>query len=107
MKACHVIPSQYINVGTLINKRNSLIETSVGVRSKSLSEKPNIMFIQERKKKVGPIKYKNTSSNKVHDGNKSKKNEKKRNSEIKKIDPGNPKNIKIFNKTNKNNFGHR
>jgi hypothetical protein len=38
-------------------------------------------------------------------GNKSKKNEKKRNSETKNIDPGNPKNIKLLSKVIRNSFG--
>jgi hypothetical protein len=83
------------------------VDTSTGIPNKSLSEKPNIIFIHERKKKVGPIKYKNTSKNRVHSGNRSKKNEKKRNSDTKKIDPGNPKNMSILSKTKRNNFGHK
>jgi hypothetical protein len=43
----------------------------------------------------------------VHSGNKSKKKEKKRISETKKIDPGKPRNMSIFNKTNKNSLGHK
>ena len=70
-------------------------------------ENPNIIFIQDRKKKVGPSKYKKISKNNVQSGKRSKKKEKNRISEIKKIDPGKPKNIKILSKTNKNNFGHK
>lgn len=40
-------------------------------------------------------------------GNKSKKNEKNKNSEIKKIEPGNPKNIRQFNSIARNSFGHK
>lgn len=40
-------------------------------------------------------------------GNKSNEKLKKRNSAIKKIDPGNPKKIKEFNKITKNNLGHK
>ena len=40
-------------------------------------------------------------------GNRSTKKEKKRNSETKNIEPGNPKNIKVFSNEHKNNFGHR
>jgi hypothetical protein len=40
-------------------------------------------------------------------GNKSKKKLKKRNSAIKKIEPGNPKKIKQFIKLNKNSLGQR
>lgn len=69
-------------------------------------ENPNIKFIQDLKKNVGPNKYKNTRRNKARSGNKSKKNEKKRNSAIKNIDPGNPKNTNEFSSIAKNNFGH-
>jgi hypothetical protein len=65
------------------------------------------MFIQDLKKKVGPNKYKKTSKNKVHKGNKSKKKEKKSISETKKIDPGNPKKMRIFNNTKRNSLGHK
>jgi hypothetical protein len=64
------------------------------------------MFIQDLKKKVGPNKYRKFSKNKDNKGNKSKKNVKNKNSDTKKIEPGKPKNIKVFNKTAKNNFGH-
>ena len=40
-------------------------------------------------------------------GKKSKKNEKKRNSAIKNIDPGKPKKTKVFNSIIRNNFGHK
>ena len=56
---------------------------------------------------MGPIRYKNTSKNKASNGNRSKKNEKNKNSDIKKIEPGNPKKIKEFNKIAKNSFGHK
>ena len=65
------------------------------------------MFIHALKKNVGPNKYKNTNKKRAQSGNKSKKKEKKRISETKKIEPGKPKNIKILSKTNKNSFGHR
>jgi hypothetical protein len=52
------------------------------------------------------MKYKNTIKKRAHKGNKSKKNEKNSISEIKNIDPGKPKNINIFNSTNKNSLGH-
>lgn len=35
------------------------------------------------------------------------KKEKNKNSETKKIEPGNPRNIKVFNKAHKNNLGHK
>jgi hypothetical protein len=69
-------------------------------------ENPNITFIQERKKKVGPSKYKKTRRNIDKRGNRSKKKLKKRNSDTKNIDPGNPKKIKLFNKVIKKSFGH-
>lgn len=40
-------------------------------------------------------------------GNKSKKKLKNKNSAIKKIDPGNPKNIKQFTKLIKKSLGHK
>ena len=90
-----------------INKMNSRVETSAGKIFVNFSENPNIMFIHERKKKVGPKRYKNINKNKVHRGNKSKKKEKNNISETKKIEPGNPKNINTFNKTNRKSLGHR
>ena len=92
----------------MLKKRiNSRVDTSAGKVLKSLSEKPNIIFIHDLKKKVGPSKYKKTTRNRVHNGNRSKKNEKNKISETKKIEPGNPKKISIFSKTNKNSFGQR
>ena len=43
----------------------------------------------------------------VKSGKRSKKKLKNRNSETKKIEPGNPKKIKLFNKVIRNNFGHK
>lgn len=40
-------------------------------------------------------------------GNKSNKKEKNKNSDIKKIEPGNPKKIIKFINININNFGHK
>ena len=40
-------------------------------------------------------------------GNKSKKKLKNKNSATKKIEPGKPKKIKVFNSIARNNFGHR
>lgn len=71
----------------------------------NLPEKPNIIFIQDLKKNVGPKRYRKNSKKIAPNGNKSRKNEKKRISEIKKIDPGKPKKIRIFSKVTKNNFG--
>jgi hypothetical protein len=62
-------------------------------------------FIQDLKKKVGPIRYKNNIKKREHSGNKSKKNEKNNISEIKNIEPGKPRNIKMFSKTSKNSLG--
>jgi len=55
---------------------------------------------------VGPIKYKNNKRNIVANGNKSKKKEKKRISEIKNIEPGNPRKTSIFKSVTKNSLGH-
>lgn len=65
------------------------------------------MFIQDLKKNVGPNRYKKINKNMVHKGNKSKKKEKNNISDTKNIEPGNPKNISIFNSTNRNNLGQR
>ena len=51
------------------------------------------------------MRYKNTRRNRAINGNRSKKNEKNKNSEIKNIDPGKPRKIKLFSKTIRNNFG--
>jgi hypothetical protein len=69
-------------------------------------EKPNMTFIQDLKKNVGPKKYKKNNKKSDKIGNKSKKKVKNKNSDIKKMDPGNPKNIKIFNKIAKKSLGH-
>ena len=86
---------------------NSLVDKSAGNFLKSLFEKPNIMFIQDLRKNVGPNKYKKINRNKAARGNKSRKKEKNNISETKNIEPGKPKNIKILSKTTKNNFGHK
>jgi hypothetical protein len=72
-----------------------------------VKDKPNKVFIQLRKKKVGPNKYKSINKNKHKIGNKSKKKLKNKNSAIKKIEPGNPKKTKQLSKLIKNNLGHR
>jgi hypothetical protein len=64
-------------------------------------------FIQVLKKNVGANKYKSIKKKRERIGNKSKKKEKNKNSAIKKIVPGNPKNIKQLSKIAKNNFGHK
>ena len=63
------------------------------------------MFIQDLKKNVGPIKYKKINKNKAASGNKSRKKEKKSISETKKIEPGNPKKINMFNNVTRKSLG--
>ena len=87
------------------NKINSRTDTSAGNSRKRLLENPNITFIHDLKKNVGPNKYKKINKNIAANGNKSKKKEKNKNSETNKIEPGKPKKIKIFNKTKRNNLG--
>ena len=89
------------------NSIPSLKDKSAGNFFIKLIEKPNIIFIQDLKKNVGPIKYKNKIKNKAAEGNKSKKKVKNKISETKKIEPGNPKKIKIFKRTTKNSLGHK
>ena len=85
---------------------NSRRDKSAGIVLKSLFENPNIIFIQERKKNVGPNKYKKNNKKIAPVGNKSIKNEKNNISETKKMDPGKPKNINMFSRTTKNSLGH-
>lgn len=80
---------------------------STGRDRKRVLEKPNITFIQDRKKKVGPKRYKNTNKNTAAKGKRSIKKEKNRNSETKNMDPGKPKNIKTFSKTTRKSLGVR
>jgi hypothetical protein len=105
-RACHETPSQYISSDTLEKSNNSRLDKSTGIREDSDFENPNITFIQERKKNVGPSRYKKTSKNIESSGNKSKKKLKKRNSDTKNIEPGKPKKIKLFNKVIKKSLGH-
>lgn len=105
IKNCHEIPSQYISTGIPVNNINSRKETSIGSDFSNKLEKPNMAFIQERKKKDGARRYKNNNKKIEARGNRSKKKEKKRNSETKNIDPGKPKKISIFSSTSKNNLG--
>jgi hypothetical protein len=74
---------------------------------KIFNDKPNKIFIQLLKKKVGASKYKKGSKIKHNNGKRSKKKLKKRTSAIKKIEPGKPKKTKQFIKLAKNNFGHK
>lgn len=69
-------------------------------------EKPNITFIHDLKKNVGPSKYKKTSKNIESKGNRSKKKLKNKNSDTKNIDPGNPKKIRLFKSVIKKSLGH-
>ena len=105
-KNCQDKPSQYISIGIPKNKIDSLVVKSRGNLLFKKVEKPNIRFIQDLKKKVGPNKYKKISKNSDNAGNKSKKKVKNKNSETKKIDPGNPKNINVFNKIARKSLGH-
>ena len=103
---CHEIPNQNIKNDIKLNSKNSLeVKSSGKVLAKCL-EKPNIKFIHDLKKNVGPSKYKNKSKNIESNGNKSKKKLKNKNSEIKNIDPGKPKKISVFKIIIRNNFGH-
>lgn len=88
------------------NNISSLNERSAGSIFKNLLEKPNIIFIHDLRKNVGPSKYKKTKRNNAANGNKSRKKEKNKISETKNIEPGKPKNIKIFSRIVKNSLGH-
>lgn len=69
-------------------------------------ENPNITFIHDRKKNVGPSRYRKTSRNMDSSGKRSKKKLKNKNSDTKNIEPGKPKKIKLFSKVIKKSFGH-
>ena len=107
MNICQVKPSQYIKIIIELYKRNSRVVKSSGIVLESVFEKPNIKFIQERRKNVGPSKYKNINKNRASKGNRSKKKLKKSTSAIKNIEPGKPKNTNVFTKTTRNNLGVR
>jgi hypothetical protein len=70
-------------------------------------ESPNKAFTQLRKKKVGPNRYNRIIKNRQSSGKRSKKKLKKRNSAIKKIDPGKPKKTRQFTRLIRNNLGQR
>lgn len=106
IKNCHDKPSQYIKIDIPKNNIDSLIVKSEGILLFKNVEKPNIIFIQDLKKKVGPIRYKNNKKNIERSGNKSKKKVKNKNSDTKNIEPGKPKNISIFSKIAKKSLGH-
>jgi len=59
------------------NNKNSRLDKSTGALRDKALENPNITFIHERKKKVGPNKYKNTSKKIDNNGKRSKKKTKK------------------------------
>lgn len=107
MKNCQDIPNQYIKTITPKNSVNSLVDKSDGIVDVNEYEHPNITFSHDLKKKVGPIRYKNESKKSASIGKKSKKNEKKRNSATKKIEPGKPKNTRVFRSIVRNNLGHK
>ena len=86
--------------------KNSREVKSEGTLVDKLFEKPNIKFIQDLKKKVGPKKYRNKIRNTQSSGNNSKKKLKNKNSETKNIDPGKPKNISVLTRVIKKSFGH-
>lgn len=91
----------------MLEKRsNSLLDKSTGALRDRAFEKPNITFIHERKKNVGPNRYRNTNRNTESRGNRSKKKLKNRNSETKNMEPGNPKNMRLFSKVIKKSLGH-
>ena len=104
--ACHETPSQYIKNEIEENKRNSRVVRSVGIRVDKDFEKPNITFIHDLKKNVGPIKQRNTNKNKARKGNKSNMKLKNKNSETNIMEPGKPKNINVFNKVMRKSLGH-
>lgn len=90
----------------LENNKSSLLDKSTGDRSDSAFEKPNMTFIHDLKKKVGPSKYKNINRNIDSSGNRSKKKLKNKNSETKNMEPGKPKNIKLLSSVIRKSFGH-
>lgn len=85
---------------------SSLEERSAGIDFIKREENPNIIFIQDLKKNVGPSKYKKNRRKTDPRGKKSKKKEKNKISETKKIDPGKPKNISILSSTQRKSLGH-
>jgi hypothetical protein len=90
-----------------VNKVNSRTDKSIGSVVTNEYENPNITFNQDLKKKVGPIKYRNDIKNRAKAGKKSRKNEKNKNSATKKIDPGKPRNTRVFSSIDKNSLGHK
>jgi len=72
-----------------------------------LLERPKRAFIHVRKKKVGTKKYKININTSARTGKRSKKKLKKRNSAIKKIEPGKPKKTRQFTNEIRNSLGHK
>jgi len=94
-------------MGVPKNKNTSRVERSTGNFFFKKKEKLNMTFNHDLKKNDGANKYKKINKNIAIIGNKSKKKEKNKTSAIKNKDPGNPKNIKVFNNIAKNNLGHK
>jgi abortive infection bacteriophage resistance protein len=86
---------------------NSREDKSAGIFLKRLLENPNSALTHDLKKNVGPMRYRNNNKTKARTGNKSMKNEKNRNSDTKKSEPGNPRKISKFVNEARNNLGHR
>lgn len=82
----------------LKNRNNSLDDRSAGSVDLRELEYPNITFIQDLKKNVGPSRYKSTIRVRHITGKKSKKKLKNKNSEMKNMDPGKPKKTNIFSR---------
>jgi hypothetical protein len=90
----------------LEKSKNSRLDKSTGIRDDKDFENPNITFIHDRKKNVGPSKYRKTSKNIDNKGKRSKKKLKNKNSDTKNIDPGNPRKIKLLSNVMRKSFGH-
>lgn len=105
-RACQEIPNQNIKNEIKLNSKSSREVKSNGIVFDKCFENPNIKFIHDLKKNVGPNKYKNISKKMASKGNKSKKKLKNKNSDIKNIEPGKPKNTNVFSKIIRNSFGH-
>jgi hypothetical protein len=86
---------------------SSRVDKSTGIVVVKEYEKPNITFSQDRKKKVGPIRYKNDIKKNANMGKKSRKKEKNKNSATKNIEPGKPRKTRVFNNIIKKSFGHK
>jgi hypothetical protein len=89
-----------------MNTNSSLVVKSAGMQVDKLFEKPNIKFIHDLKKKVGPNKYKNRRRRRDSRGKRSKKKLKNKNSATKKIEPGKPKNISVLASIIRKSLGH-